>query len=330
MGQTKLARGHIFDIQGFSLHDGPGCRSLIFFKGCTLECAWCSNPEGISFAPEPLYLDSKCTLDGLCVDACSHGAITCSPGGAYGRLTFDREICARCSTYSCAKVCCSGAVRIGGYEISIEELYATINRDRQFWGAGGGITLTGGEPFAQPEFAHDLLKRCFDAYIHTAVETCGNVRWENYEKSLPYIDWIFFDLKTMNGSEKLQTDGLPADPTGPPFPGFTRSSISQILSNASRIANEFPGHMVFRLPLIPGFNDDAGNIHETARFIRSTGRNEVNVLPLHHLGREKYRLTGKTYYTGDFKIPGKDHLDEIASQFTSYGIHCYIGSETPF
>ena len=331
MEQTKLTNGHIFDIQGFSVHDGPGCRTLIFFKGCSLQCAWCSNPEGISFFPEPLYHSSKCTFDGLCVNVCPYSAISISNDGETDQLNFDREICAGCNTFDCVKVCCSGALNIGGYEISVENLYATINRDRQYWGGGGGITLTGGEPFAQPDFAHDILKRCYDAYIHTAIETCGNVPWKNYEKSLPYIDWIFFDLKTLDESKSHQLTGFPhLLPNFPPTQFLTGQPIALILENARRMAKEFSGRMIFRLPVVPGFNNDTENIHETARFIQSTGRNEINILPLHHLGREKYSLLGKKYYTTDFKIPDKDELHKIAHQFESMGITCYIGSETPF
>ena len=323
MEQSKLSSGIIFDIQGFSVHDGPGCRTLIFFKGCSLECSWCSNPEGISFFPEPLYRVSKCTFDGLCMNACSKGAISSGCNNEVGQLHFDRKFCAQCLTHDCAKACWSGALNIGGYEISAGDLYARINRDRQYWGRGGGITLTGGEPFMQPEFTFDFLKQCYDNYIHTAVETCGNVPWENYEKSLPYIDWIFFDLKSMTSVQLPSTSPPPVRLSAcPPVP--------LILDNARRIAQEFPGRLIFRLPVVPGFNDDTANISATARFIQSTGRNEINILPLHHLGREKYNLIGKTYYTEDFIIPSPEDLHEIKQQFSSLGIKCYTGSETPF
>lgn len=318
MGHPELMMGTIFDIQGFSVHDGPGCRTLIFFKGCSLECEWCSNPEGISHFPEPLYRDTKCISDGLCIAACPHAAITISDENDGNRLFFNRRMCAKCHTHECVKACCSGALNIGGYEITPADLYARISRDRPYWGANGGITLTGGEPFVQPEFALEFLKRCYDGFIHTAVETCGNVPWKNYEESLSYIDWVFFDLKTLDQSAIGH------------ITSSTVSPISRILDNARRLASVFNGRLIFRLPLIPGFNDDPENISETARFILSTGRKEINILPLHHMGREKYNLVGKNYYTSDFQIPVKEELQQIASIFTSQGITCYIGSETPF
>jgi len=331
MVQTKLASGHIFDIQGFSVHDGPGCRTLVFFKGCSLECAWCSNPEGRSFLPEPLYRESKCTFDGLCIKSCPHKAISVLKIGDCDQLIFDRGICDTCTTFDCAEACCSGALNIGGYDISAEDLYLRILRDRPYWGEGGGITLTGGEPLAQPEFASNLLKRCYDGYIHTAIETCGNVPWENYEMALPFIDWIFFDLKTLNEDQFIKfTSPVAGITNDKPARPVMASSFSRIVENAGRIAKEFPGRLIFRLPVIPGFNDDVANITETAQFILSTGRNEINILPLHHLGREKYNLLGKKYGAWDFKIPGNPELQKIKDQFESQGIACYNGSETPF
>ncbi|MCX6268686.1 MAG: glycyl-radical enzyme activating protein [Bacteroidetes bacterium] len=323
MGHTELINGRIFDIQGFSVHDGPGCRTLIFFKGCSLECAWCSNPEGISRSPEPLYRHSKCTFDGRCVNACPYGAISLSNNGEGDQLTFNRSICVECTSYICSKACLSGALNIGGYTISVEDLYTRIKRDRQFWGDGGGITLTGGEPLIQPEFARDFLKRCYEAYIHTAIETCGNVPWENYKMTLPFIDWIFYDLKTMDESKHHHF-------TKNHMKQFNHSPVALILENARRIAREFSGRLVFRMPVIPGFNDDNKNIDATAHFIQSTGRNEINILPLHHLGREKYSLLEKKYSMTDLTIPSKDELRKIAHQFSSLGITCYAGSETPF
>jgi pyruvate formate lyase activating enzyme len=321
MVQTKLNEGVIFDLQGFSLHDGPGCRTLIFFKGCSLECPWCSNPEGISFLPEPLYRRSLCTFDGLCINACPHNAISVSKTCDSGQLLINRPLCTKCNTFDCVKACCSGALKLGGYEISVEDLFARINRDRQYWGKNGGITLSGGEPFAQPAFACNLLKRCYESFIHTAVETCGNVPWENYKTALPWIDWIFYDLKILSSARLL---------TRSPFNPLSRATITLILENARRIAREFSGRLIFRFPVIPGFNDDSDNIRDTALFIRSTGRNEINILPLHHMGREKYNLTGKTFNMADFKIPGKDDLENISGQFTSFRLKCYIGSDTPF
>jgi len=311
MVQAKLSGGYIFDIQGFSVHDGPGCRTLIFFKGCSLQCSWCSNPEGIFPFPELLYKVEKCNSDLLCLESCPVGAITFQGGS----LHFDRGTCAVCKIHDCTRACCTGALQLGGHFITTEELCSKIQRDRQYWGDKGGITLTGGEPFCQPQFAMDVLKKSYEAFIHTAVETCGNISWKNIEPSLPFLEWIFFDLKQMD-QEKHR------DATG--------QSNDLILDNANRLAGVFPGRLVFRMPVIPGFNDNPDHILKMARFIKSTGRPEINILPVHHFGREKYPLTGRTYSLDSSRIPTTGAMQKIRSAFTGEGIQCYVGSDTPF
>ncbi len=320
MEHEKLSGGYIFDIQGFSVHDGPGCRTLVFFKGCSLNCVWCSNPEGIFPKPQLLYNASKCIFDGLCAEACPENAISLLPPGnnpdqSEQVLFLDRSKCLTCATFDCIPACCTGAMNLGGYKIQVDALFKTITRDRRYWGNRGGITITGGEPFFQPEFARELLQRCYSAYIHTAAETCGNIPWQNIAPSLPYLDWIFFDLKHMDPLRHRQ---------------MTRATNHLILKNGSRIAKEFTGRLVFRMPLIRGFNDDATNISAMISFIQSTGRNEINILPGHHLGREKYALLGMPYYTENFQDPGQEILQDIKARFDESGIHCYLGNNTPF
>jgi pyruvate formate lyase activating enzyme len=303
--------GILFDIQGFSVHDGPGCRTLIFLKGCPLSCRWCSNPEGHNPYPEPLFRISKCISDRLCAEACSEKAIHITDES----LLIDRNRCATCTSYACSTACKTGALKIGGYRITVGELMEKIRRDRQFWGHEGGVTLTGGEPFSQPDFVLRLLKECHQGYIHTAVETCGHVPWSNIEKAIPYLDWVFFDLKHPDPEQHREGTGC---------------SNQLILENAARLSALFPGRLIFRMALIPGYNDHPETIRSIARFISSTGRNEVNVLPVHHLGREKYELTGRHYYTGEFSSPSNEHLSYITDLFKTEGIICYSGNDTPF
>ena len=340
MDQYNLTEGYIFDIQGFSVHDGPGCRTLIFLKGCPLRCQWCSNPEGIRPFPEPLYKETKCVYDLFCVAACPYSAITVNQGydtrgnprppipkqaagnlqgeieeGQKQQLEFNREKCSICDSYDCVNACLTGALARGGNMISIADLYARIERDRQYWGEKGGITLTGGEPFTQPEFTRGLLNRCYDAFIHTAVETCGDIPWKNIEPSLQWLDWIFFDLKHMDEVQHKQ---------------LTSSSNRMILDNAVRLAENFSGRLVFRMPLVPGMNDSDKNISATATFVLSTGRKELNILPVHHLGREKYLLSGQTYRLPTLEMTSRERLVSIQNRFLELGVKCYLGSETPF
>ena len=304
-------KAYIFDIQGLSVHDGPGCRTLIFMKGCTLNCFWCCNPEGISSKPSLMYYSSKCITCGNCTKNCPQNAIRIEDG----KLTILRQHCAVCEDQNCINECYTDALRLCGYEITLTKLMEIIRRDRQFWGNKGGITLTGGEPLLQIDFVKELLAKCHQAYIHTAIETCGNVPWKNYQKVLPYLDWIFFDLKNFNSEEHKKA---------------TTVGNQMILENARLLAREFAGRLIFRLPLIPGFNDTSENIASLIQFMKETGKNEINILPLHHLGKEKYQKLDKKYIGEGIPIPANEHLKAIGQTFQSAGIHCYMGSETPF
>jgi len=301
----------IFDIQGLSVHDGPGCRTLLFFSGCSMNCFWCCNPEGISNTPSPMYFSSKCISCGHCVHNCSENAIQFVDD----KLHISRVLCKTCIQYSCTGECYTDALKLSGYEMTIPVLMKLIRRDRQYWGIKGGITLTGGEPLIQIDFVKELLSLCHEAYIHTAVETCGNIPWENFNRVIPYLDWIFFDLKQMDSYKHKKATG---------------AGNSLILENAKRLSKEFQGRLVFRLPLIPGFNDTQENIDNVIAFIKETGRDEINILPLHHLGREKYPLLNKEYTGGDFPVPSPEHLKELRNTFLKEGIRCYTGSDTPF
>jgi glycyl-radical enzyme activating protein len=304
-------KGYVFDIQGLSVHDGPGCRTLVFLNGCTLSCFWCSNPEGISSTPGLLWFASKCIGCGHCMHLCPHQSIRFEQG----KPVIHRSFCADCEEHDCLEECYTGALRLSGYEISVSKLFSLIQRDSSYWGNGGGVTLTGGEPLLQVDFAEAILRRCHDAYIHTAIETCGNLPWRNFQKVLPYLDWIFFDLKHFDNTEHKKA---------------TAADNVHILENARLLAGQFTGRLIFRLPLIPGFNDSDENIASVIRFLQEIDRTEINILPLHHLGREKYPMLGKDYLGNHHLIPSNEHLSEVALQFTEAGIKCYVGSETPF
>jgi pyruvate formate lyase activating enzyme len=311
MVPAKLTDGYLFDIQGFSVHDGPGCRTLIFLKGCSLRCSWCSNPEGLQYFPEPVYSSTKCIFDSLCIKACTKMAVTDNDHD----LHFEKRNCRECVTYECAAACCTGALKIAGYRNSVYGLMKKIQRDRHYWGSLGGITLTGGEPYLQPQFVKTILQQCHQSYIHTAVETCGNVAWNSIRPSLKFLDWVFYDLKHMDDSRHK---------------AMTGEGNKLILENARKLATAFTGRLVFRMPVVPGYNDNVENILQLSGFLNSIGKDEINILPLHHMGREKYNLLGKTYYTENFTPPSKESLSIIQSVFHDHKINCYIGTETPF
>ena len=307
----NVSKGYLFDIQGLSVHDGPGCRTLIFLCGCTLNCFWCSNPEGISPKPSLMYTAAKCIGCGNCIGKCPENALDL----VEGKVRIERQYCIKCITHECLSDCNTDALRLSGYEISVEKLYEIIRRDRQFWGLDGGITLTGGEPLLQIGFVKKLLAKCHESYIHTAIETCGNIPYNNFGEVISLLDWIFFDLKHQDN--RLHQER-------------TSAGNSLILENAKRLSREFKGRLIFRLPLIPGFNDSEKNIIDIISFLRETGRNEINILPLHHLGREKYQLLQKDYQGSTVPIPTTEQLKVISELFRTAGIECFTGSETPF
>ncbi|MBN2615610.1 MAG: glycyl-radical enzyme activating protein [Bacteroidales bacterium] len=304
-------KARIFDIQGLSVHDGPGCRTLVFMSGCTLRCFWCSNPEGIDLRSGLMHYDSLCILCGDCAQACLRNAITI----ADGQWLLAREICSDCMEQVCVEACNMDALRVSGYEMTLDETLKIIQRDRFFWGVGGGVTLTGGEPLLQIDFVSELLKESYERYIHTAIETCGNVPWENFERVLPFLEWIFYDIKNMDSQAHKKATGV-ANPL--------------ILENARKLSAVFPGRLIFRMPLIPGFNDGESNIHDTIGFLKRAGRSELNILPLHHLGKEKYKMLGREYKPDKLSIPSKEKLEQVKNTFTKAGINCYVGSDVPF
>jgi len=302
---------YIFDIQGLSVHDGPGCRTLVFLQGCTLNCSWCSNPEGISLSPNLLYNSDKCRLDGNCIEDCQFDAIRIEDN----KLIIIRALCKDCNDYSCLKNCYTKALSISANKTQVDKVFSIINRDRQFWGQDGGITFSGGEPLLQIDFVEELLQRCHDAFIHTAVETCGNIPWRNFQRTIPYLDWIFMDIKHPDSAKHHSMTGV---------------GNETILANAENLAREFDGRLIVRIPVVPGFNDTEEALEGYKDFLAFINVKEVNLLPLHHLGREKYKLVGKKYIMNSLKTPSQKRMKEIEDVFFKAGITCYSGSSTPF
>lgn len=307
------ATGLLFDLQGFSFHDGPGSRTVVFLKGCPLRCRWCANPEGQAPHREVMYHQEECENDYSCVPACTDRALELPGDGM--PVIIRRERCSWCDGFECVNACNSRALQVTGFFITVKDLMKKIQRDRQYWGSRGGVTVSGGEPMGQYPFVKEFLSQCFDSYIHTAMETSGHAPWEHYHALLGHLDWVFFDLKCMN-------DDLHIAGTG--------RSNRLILENAKKMAGYFEGRLVFRMPVIPGFNDSRENITATAEFIASMGKHEVNLLPLHHMGMSKYGFLGMEYGCRELNPPGTQQLKRIEALFAEYSIECYCGSDTPF
>ena len=309
------SKGLIFDIQGHSIHDGPGTRTLVFLSGCPLRCKWCSNPEGMILRERLMYKSRLCKgCPERCVAVCPQHAVQVPPDGL--PVVFDRTHCDCCETLACTKVCYTGALQVSGKWYSVDEVMRVFNRDRCYWGPEGGVTLTGGEPLMQERFVLELLERCQSAYIDTCVETSGYVSRSVLETALPYIHWLFVDLKHMDNGKHLQATGEGND---------------IILENIRWIAStDWPGKLVLRMPVIPGFNDDAANAEATAVFLEEIGQSEINLLPFHRLGASKYEQLGLTYEYADQVAPSQECLESLASIYLAHSIACHLGANTPF
>jgi pyruvate formate lyase activating enzyme len=260
--------GIIFDIQHFSVHDGPGIRSTIFFKGCPLSCKWCSNPESQARQPQLFYFRDLCTACGTCIETCQSGASEAVDGG----MVFRRDLCAGCG--ACVAVCPQDARTVSGRKVTVEQVCDEVRQHWQvFMSSGGGITCGGGEALAQPAFLAALLGRLHDDLgFHTCLDTSGYAAWPALESLLPSLDLILLDLKHMDGEQHRRGTGR---------------DNRLILDNARRLAARgFPFKV--RVPLIPGFNDGDDNIHALGGFLRSTGGQPVELLPYHEFGRNKY------------------------------------------
>jgi len=276
MGQGPVV-GRIWDVKRYALHDGPGIRTTVFFKGCPLRCLWCCNPESQSPDPELLWLQENCLGCDLCLEVCARGAIAVRDGAR--RIEMAR--CDGCGR--CVDRCVGRALSQVGRLTTVDELLREVVRDSVFFQrSGGGLTLSGGEPAAQPDFARELLRRykSEEFGLHTALETCGYVRWEELAGLLEYTDLVLYDIKVIDPQLHREATGV---------------DNRLILDNGRRIAG-LGKPLVIRLPLIPGYTDGEENVAAVAAYARQLpGVEEIHLLPYHRLGEPKYRRLGRPY-----------------------------------
>lgn len=270
--------GLVFDLQKFATHDGEGIRTLVFLKGCPLQCLWCSNPESLMPQPEINFVANNCVGCGKCRTVCPQDAIQHGEADRPG-LTVDRDRCTLCG--QCAKFCYAGAINILGRYVTVPELMEMVERDRQFYDeSGGGITFSGGEPLAQPQFLKAALKEAQRRGIHTAIETSSFARWEEYRPILENVDLVLTDIKHMDDKEHQRLTGV---------------SNRLILENLQKIS-KLGIPMRLRLPLIPGLNDSEENLKATADFVQQLNNvQSLDILPYHRLGEMKWGQLGCQY-----------------------------------
>lgn len=291
------ATGVIFDIQRFSVHDGPGIRTTVFLKGCPLRCRWCHNPEGIFPEPELMFFEYKCISCGTCARVCPEKAISFSSEGGKGKAfpRLEREKCTGCGV--CAEACPSGAWRLVGKRITVGELISVLERDEVLYDRSqGGVTFSGGEPLFQPDFLFSALQACKERRIHTAVDTSGYAAPEVLTKIALLVDLFLFDLKPMDEEEHRR------------YTGVSNRIIHENLRALVRLGRP----VVVRVPLIPGITDTERNIQALAGFLRELrhGIQGVDLLPYHDVA-EKYQRLGRIYGMPSLSRPAEERVAEL-------------------
>lgn len=313
--------GNVYDIQKFSVHDGPGIRTDVFLKGCPLACLWCHSPESQTFGPDLAWMDIKCMGiekdGGLCIAACPNGAITAGEpvkslldDSMVTKPVIDRNKCTGCM--KCTNVCPTKALFNTQKKMDLEEIIQIIAQDNSYYKkSGGGVTISGGEPMSQFPFTLALAKRCKEAGYHVALDTTGFAPWHQFAEILPYIDLFLYDLKHMDAHKSQALTGV---------------SNVLILENALKIARA-GGKFQIRFPIIPTLNDSEENIQKTAAFCMELREaiEVVQLLPYHRLGSTKYTRIGIEYPVKDIVPPSAEFMEGVCKLFQSYGLPAKIG-----
>jgi pyruvate formate lyase activating enzyme len=304
MGVFREEKGLVFNIQRYSVHDGPGIRTIVFLKGCPLRCLWCANPEGLDARPVLSHNAVLCKKCRRCAGVCPNGALSFWEEGG---VKIARDRCGACG--SCAGVCPSGTLRIFGGRMTASEVLEEVQKDAAFYRrSGGGLTLSGGEPLHSPGFTLALLKRAREDYaLDTAVETSFFAPPETAEAILPYARYILADIKLMDPRRHREATGV---------------DNSLILENIRRAVSS-GASIVIRFPLIPGINDDEENLNAMAEFLVGLERPlPLEILPYHEFGRGKFENLGISYPLANRKIaaPEKEEIDKVEDFLQRSGV----------
>ncbi|MBC7348988.1 MAG: glycyl-radical enzyme activating protein [Candidatus Aminicenantes bacterium] len=296
----------IFDLKRYAVHDGPGIRLNVFFKGCPLHCLWCHNPEGVAFEPELMLMPNRCARCGDCLRACGYGALS---QDQEGQVQADRSRCTLCG--DCVEACQREAIALVGREMTVDEIVTEAEKERVFFEqSGGGVTLTGGEPLAQPALAEALIDSLKQRGIQVALDTSGYASKEVFLRLAGKADLILFDLKIMDEKKHQQHTGVSNRP---------------ILENLKAL--ETAGRPVWvRFPLIPGVNDDDQNLEAMADFLSDLKAvRQLSVLPYHKGGVEKFQRLGREAEFAVFEPPSPEKVDQVIAFFKKKGFQVKRG-----
>lgn len=297
----------VINIQKCSIHDGPGIRTTVFFKGCPLECMWCHNPESQEYSKEVLYNEEKCSGCKACVKVCPNQAVY----NQDDKILLDKSKCTYCET--CLDYCVNNAREIVGDSYTVKELMKEIKKDRMFYEeSGGGVTLSGGEVMAQNiDYLEELCKSCKYQGISVIIDTCGHANYESYQRLLPYVDGFLYDIKLIDSQKHKQ---------------FTGKPNNLILNNLTKLS-ENNADINIRIPLICGVNVDDVNeeVNKIIDFITPLNIKKVNLLPYHNIGMHKYEKLYKQYEGLIFERPSDEKLEEIKNLFSKNNFDVKIG-----
>lgn len=309
-------KGLLFDIQAYSVHDGPGCRTNVFFAGCPLRCRWCANPESWIMKKHIMFAENVCKYDKgcrACKDVCPWSSITLD---TKSKPVINRDICQSCETFPCVKICPNNVFKQCVKEYSVQELLTILRRDFNNWGAEGGVTFTGGEPLMQHEFLLRVLKECQNWQIHTAIETSACVKESDFLNCFKYINFAFIDIKNMDTQAHQYGTGV---------------GNELILSNIAALKRtNWNGRLVLRQPTIGGYNDSTENAWHLIQFMKAHDFFEINLLKFHRLGTTKWNQMGKEYEFCDHGDVSDERMSELQRLYLNEDIACYIGDDTPF
>ncbi|HAL48109.1 MAG: glycyl-radical enzyme activating protein [SAR202 cluster bacterium] len=298
---SDTATGLVFDIKRYAVHDGPGIRTTVFLKGCSLRCVWCHNPEAIAHGPEVFFYPDRCIACGSCVEACPTGAQTLADDG---HRTFDRSTCDL--SLQCVDVCNSNALMLAGKQLTVDEVMDEVREDATFYRvSGGGVTLSGGEPLLQNEFATALLNACNAEGFHTSLDSCGQVPWSFYERALPYVDLVLYDLKHIHADSHKE---------------FTGASNRRIIQNLRKL-NERGTPVEIRMLIVPTVNDSEEQVGQAAEFLAGMDNiTAVRLLAYHSMAVSKYTSLGKDSTMPDVESPDTDAMAKVAEWVRGYGL----------